>query len=388
VKIPQFSSSNLALFHAWNARIYALRPGSLLHFTVALQPMPSRKILIGCTVAVGLILAAAFGYFHWRSRDSDSARFELLSLLPADANSVFYLDLAQFRASPFLAELFAWVPQQNLDEDYKNFVHATGFNYERDLDRVAMTVTRSSTTSTFFAVADGRFDHKKIEAYARQNGKEVQTRGASIFSILPSGSQRPSYFMFLRGDRIAFTNDANYAALFDRSLSPTISTYAAEWREQFTRLAGTPLFVVLRQDPDAAAALAMQAPGGLRSPQLATLLSQLQWISIAGKPDGNLLRVVIDAQSDSEQATRQLNEMLNGLVLLAQGGLNDPKTRKQIAPETRDIYLQLLRSVDIKQIDRGGSKSVRIVFDITPQMLRSARESSAPTTNGPPLPAR
>jgi hypothetical protein len=132
----------------------------------------------------------------------------------------------------------------------------------------------------------------------------------------------------------------------------------------------------------------MQAPGGLRSPQLATLLSQLQWISIAGKPDGNLLRVVIDAQSDSEQATRQLNEMLNGVVLLAQGGLNDPKTRKQIAPETRDNYLQLLRSVDIKQIDRGGSKSVRIVFDITPQMLRSARESNPPTTNGPPLPAR
>jgi hypothetical protein len=355
---------------------------------VPLKAMPSRKILIGSGVAAVLILAAAFGYFRWRLKDSDSARFELLSLLPADANSVFYLDLAQFRSSPFLAELFAWAPQQNLDEDYKNFVRATGFDYERDLNRVAMSFTRGRANPTFFAVADGRFDRKKIEAYARQSGKEIESHGISVFSVLRSGSEHPVYFMFLGSDRMAWTNDPRYTALSDRSLTPAVSAYAADWREQFTRLAGTPLFLVIRQDPDAARALAMQAPGGLRSPQLATLLLQLQWISIAGKPDGILLRVVIDAQSDSEPAVRQLNEMLNGLVLLAEGGLNDPKTRQQIAPEAREGYLQLLRSVEIQKIDRGGPKSVRIVFDITPAMMRSAREARAPAAAVPALPGQ
>ena len=72
------------------------------------------------------------------------------------------------------------------------------------------------------------------------------------------------------------------------------------------------------------------APGGFRSPALSTLLNQLQWISIAGKPDGDVLRVISDGECQSDSTTSQLRDFLQGVLLLAQTGLNDPKLRQQM----------------------------------------------------------
>ena len=66
----------------------------------------------------------------------------------------------------------------------------TGFDYERDLDRVAIAVIKRAQETPFFAVADGRFDRKKIAAYASQNGTRETRGGREIFSV--PVSSRPS----------------------------------------------------------------------------------------------------------------------------------------------------------------------------------------------------
>jgi hypothetical protein len=119
---------------------------------------------------------------------------------------------------------------------------------------------------------------------------------------------------------------------------------------------------------------------------LATLLGQLQWISISGKPEGNLLRVVFDGECMTETTVRQLKDLLGGIVVLAQIGLNDPKTRKQLDPGLRQGYLDLLQSADIQVLDRGTSKSVRVVFDVTPKVLQAPR--NVPAGADPQQPAR
>ena len=63
---------------------------------------------------------------------------------------------------------------------------------------------------------------------------------------------------------------------------------------------------------------------------------------------------------------------MNGVVILAQLGLNDAKTRQQLDPAARQAYLELLKSADVSKIDRGDSQSVRLVFEITPQFLETA----------------
>jgi hypothetical protein len=83
--------------------------------------------------------------------------------------------------------------------------------------------------------------------------------------------------------------------------------------------------------------------------------------------------VVVDGECPTDASARQLADVLNGIVIIAQAGLNDSKARQQMAPTARAAYLELLKSADISKIDRGDTKSVRVVLDITQDLLNAAR---------------
>ena len=336
-----------------------------------------RNHRIATAVAVAALLLFAFlAYRHYSSGDRQDRREAMLALLPADSGAVVFVDLRELRASSFLAELFRWAPQVTPDADYTQFLEATGFHYETDLDRLAFAIDRQAQNTTAFAVADGRFDRTKILAWASRYGSLETADGKTLFDVPLSASQRRVFFTFLGNNRMVWANDSNYFFQQARDRS------AAQWHEHLLRVAGTPLFAVLRQDSGATAALA-QAPGGLRSPQLAALLAQLQWISISVKPEASVLRVSIEGECVAESTEHQLKEMLSGLVVLAQMGMNDPKARKQLQPAVREGYIKLLESADIEQVDRGTSKTVRVVFDVSHELLESA-----PSALDAGLPAR
>jgi hypothetical protein len=261
----------------------------------------------------------------------------------------------------------------------------TGFDYERDLDRAAIAVIKSERDSKLFAIAEGRFDRRKIEAYASQFGTRENRGGHEIFSVPLTDADRKISFTFLTKERVALT-DADLTTL----LAPVPATSdAREWRERFTRMAGSPIFAVIRQDAGGAGALAAETPGGFQSPQLSALLDQLQWISLAGRPQDNALRVVAEGECNSDQTTRQLADLLNGILLMAQAGLNGPKTRQDLDPRIRDAYLELVKGADVSRFDRGETKSVRVIFNVTPKLLDAATISAptAPAKAGPPIPA-
>jgi hypothetical protein len=329
----------------------------------------SRKIIFALFI---LIVAAGLAFFYhpWRGSDPQSLRAQMLNLLPADSSAVIFLDLDQFRTTPFLAQLLQWAPQAPTDEEYKQFVQASGFDYERDLDRLAISISKKAGGESIFGIADGHFDRKKIEDYAGKNGKQLGNSSNRVFAVALNNSPRTLFFTFLNNRRIAWTDDS--AAQNESSPAPPRIHGDSDWQEHFSRLAGTPLFAVFKQDSGALAGLSQQAPGEFRSPRLAELLAELRWISLGGKPEGNILRVVAEGECPSDNTARQLNDFLGGIVLLAQAGLNSPKASKRLDPALRDAYLELLRSVEVKKIDRGDIKSVRAVFYITPKLLQAA----------------
>ncbi|HEY6945272.1 MAG TPA: hypothetical protein VI431_09025, partial [Candidatus Acidoferrum sp.] len=324
-------------------------------------------------MAAGLLAlgAAAFYVYHRYSKHSPSARSDVLAMMPSAANAVAFVDLAELRTAPFITQLYAWAPQPQPDEDYAQFLNETGFHYERDLDHLAIAFQKTGQDSFFFAVADGRFDRQKISAMAIKSGTVEKWRGREIFAVPESGSAKKIYFTFLGTDRIALTDRAE-------DLTQILgvkkrSDDSAEWRLRFERLAGSPIFAVIRQDAAPGQALSSQAPGGFRSPQLSTALDQLQWITLAAKPENDRLRIVAEGECASEETARQLADLLNGVLALAEAGLNDAKTRQQLDPSLREAYLSLLKSTDVSKIDRGDTKSVRLVFEITKAFLESAR---------------
>ena len=322
-------------------------------------------------LAAGLVLLSTvgfYGYKKWRAPSSSSRR-DVLAMMPSDASAVLFADLAELRSAPFLAELYAWAPKPQADPEYAQFLKDTGFDYERDLHRIAIAFVKQGQDAIVFAIADGSFDQQKISAYARKSGTATKAGGREFFSVPLADSAKKIAFTFLRNDRVALTDSGDLSGLLG---SKKRNEDSSEWRVRFERLAGSPVFAVIRQDAAAGAALAAQAPGGLRSPQLFTLLDQLQWITLAGKPEGDRLRVVAEGECIAEATTRQLSDLLNGILVLAEAGLNDPETRRQLEPDARRAYLELLKSADVSKIDRGDSKSVRFTFEITPAFLETA----------------
>ncbi|MHB8501183.1 MAG: hypothetical protein ACYDCG_20090 [Candidatus Acidiferrales bacterium] len=340
----------------------------------------NKKKLAGAIAAVVVIGAGVFHGYQRRGVSGYNSRSDMLAQMPAEASAVLFIDLDAFRQSPFLAELYKWAPQTKADADYAQFLKSTGFDYERDLSRVSVAVLNGGKDTTLFAVADGRFDRNKISAYALQTGTRENQAGREILSVPVAGSNRRTTFTFLRNDRIALTNGANLE-LFLAGRRRDSDTQA--WRERFRRLAGSPLFAVVRQDAAVGAALSAQAPGGLRSPQLSALIGQLQWLTVAGKPEADRLRVVLEGEGAADAPTRQLSDVINGLLVLAQAGLSDQKMRQQLQPDVREAYLEMLKSAEVSQIDRGETKSVRLMFDLTPEFLEAAR-AAMPVTPATP----
>lgn len=329
---------------------------------------------IGSGIAVLILSAAAFsGYRKWHSQTS-STRADVLAMMPADASVVIFLDFDELRKAPFVTQLFAWAPKPQADPDYAQFLKETGFDYERDLDRIAVALRKQEPDSALFAVADGKFDRQKISAYGLKTGALTKIGGVDIFSVPLTDSAKKIAFTFLRNDRIALADSGDLSGAFGSKRNED----SAEWRSRFERLAGSPVFAVIRQDAAAGAALAAQAPGGLSSPQLSTLLDQLQWITFAGKPENDRLRVVAEGECAAEATTARLADLLNGVLVLAEAGLNDTKTREQLDPAARAAYLELFKNADVSKIDRGDTKSVRLVFQITPAFLEAAHPAPPP----------
>jgi len=339
----------------------------------------NRKKIVGGILLTSALLLAAWFYFRGASNDPERMREELLVRLPGDSTSVVYLDLSELRTSAFLAKILAWAPKPPADEEYTKFVQATGFDYERDLDRVGISFGGTPQNPRTMAIAQGRFDQKKIEAYSAHFGALKTANGKTIYAVSLSNPTRTAYFTFLRNDVVAICNDAS---CFFQPSGKSLS--AEEWREHFLRMAGTPLFCVMRQDSALLSEFSQHSAGGWRSPQLAGLLGQLQWVSVGAKPDGEQLRVVAEGESANETTIRQLNDMLGGLLILAQAGLDDPKASKQLDPDLREAYRNLLKTAEVQKQDRGSSQSVRLILEVTPQLMESARGAMAadpPTQN-------
>lgn len=333
-----------------------------------------------------MMLSAAGFYVYRRLGTSNSpGRDGLLDRMPADSGAVIFVDVAELRSTPFVAQLFAWAPQPEPDEDYARFLNETAFRYERDLDRLAIAFQKAGQDSSFFAVADGRFDRQKISALANKSGMVENRGGHEIFAIPETGDAKKIYLTFLNNNRIALTDRADLGQSFAGGKKPGDGG-TEEWRSRFERLGGSPIFAVIRQDAGTGDALTERAPGGFSSPQLSTVLNRLQWIALAGKPENDRLRFVAEGECASEDTARQLADLLSGVLTLAEAGLNDAKTRQQLDPSLREAYLALLKSADVSKLDRGDTKSVRLAFEVTPAFLESARRASMGPSSPPNKP--
>lgn len=302
---------------------------------------------------------------------------DILSELPSDAPVVAYIDAASLRSlqnSPLAAALGLASPGPQADRDYANFVRDTGFDYTRDLDHAAIAFWPASLGTPanvlgedrVVAIADGRFDRQKIKSYALRTGKEI-SRGSQSVCEVPGNP--PVSLEFLAPTRIALAGGRNATELLARVSLSASSPRDPSMQSRIDRVAGAPVFAVARTE---------HLPPSFydnfhNAPQLEQLARSVQAITLAGQPDGNNLRITLDAESDSVKNALAISILLEGGRMAGSMALSDPNTRRQMTKEQITFLEALVNQAKITH----QNKLVRLVLDITPAMLSAAPSRAA-----------
>ena len=323
----------------------------------------SRKTLF---ISSGLAAAAVagalllYGNFRREATANASPAPDLLAALPAGAPTLIYLDLAEVRASSFYQHRPDKGPIAVPNQDYADFVASTGFDFEKDLDRVAIASWPASGKQPRknIAIADGRFDRAKIRDYALRKGKLDHQQGHVVY-LYPTGDRMGfNSIFFLNDHRIAIVGGPSIASLYaghgnDPGADPA--------NERAARLGGAAMFLISRVPPmpDNLAA------GGAQSTQLANLARSVQWVTLAARPEGDDLRISLEGECDNSTDALKLKSALELLRMFGRAGLDNPKTRQSMDPAVLAMFQKLLQcTADVTQ----AAERVRILVEVTPDI--------------------
>ena len=328
-------------------------------------------VAVAAVVAI-LAIATAF-YVKVLRGDSALPSTELLSLIPKDAPTLVYIDLAAIRASAFYQNRPDHSPLTIPDSDYTKFVQGTGFDFEKDLDRVAIASwpqSLSQDRKKTVAVAEGRFDRQKIRDYATKNGKLDRQQGRDVFLFpgrQPAGAGPTKKSTEVTWNSLVFLDDHRIAMVEGSSIAPILDSRGADsatdaTHERAERVNGAAVFVISRMAP----VPDNFAPGGMQSTQLSSLLRSVQWITLAARPEGGNLRVSLEGECLTSTDARQLQSGIETLRMFGQAALEGPKTRQSMDPATFGVLETLLKTADVK----ATAERVRVLVEITPDVLK------------------
>jgi hypothetical protein len=332
-----------------------------------------RKIIL--TIVTVLVIGAGAGSWWYVKARAQTTDFpsEVVTMMPSDSSVLVYANMAVLRGEPLAQKLAALAPAVQPGTDYAEFISATGFQYERDLDRVVFASSAeagaTSPPAHFLAIADGHFDQKKIEAYALRTGKEQQQNGHSIFTISSlaiTGPANPgtrvarnAAFTFLTPSRIAIGNSDDVTNL----LSKQSSTLAeAGLQEQISRVAGSPLFMVAKAN-------SLMAKGN----PMAAQFGNLRWVNIAARPDGNNVLLSAEGTCDTPDQAKQMASGLELLRGLLRGMLNDPKTMGNTPPEVAAAVKQIFQTAQIS----SDAARVRLLVNVDTALFKAVPSPAA-----------
>jgi hypothetical protein len=320
-------------------------------------------------VTAGLAAVTIVAFFYAGVRRGRAAELQplpdMLAVLPPGAPTLLYVDLAAVRASSFYQHRQDRAPITVPDSEYAKFILATGFDFEKDLDRVVIASWPKSLVNEqqkTVAVADGRFDHQKIHDYAVRNGKVDQQQGHEVFLFPGKAPNDWNSILFLNDRRIALVEGSSVAPMLAPRVTGSVTDPA---REQAERFAGAAVFAITRMPPIPD----HFAPGGVQSAQFVSLLRSIQLITLAVRPEGENMRLSLEGECQTTTDARQLASALEMLRVLGRAGLESPKTRQAMDPTTFEVLESLLKTADITVT----AERVRVLVEVTPEIFNLSR---------------
>jgi hypothetical protein len=328
-------------------------------------------------IATGVVAAAItavllFGSFQQGATAHAAPAPELLSVLPAGAPTLTYVDLAAMRASSFYQHRPDKGPIAIPNQEYSEFVRSTGFDFEKDLERVVMAswpAVAGKEEMKVVVIAEGHFDRAKIRDYAVHKGKLEQQQGREVY-LFPIGERKGmNSITFLDDRRIALVAGSSIAPLLDARSDVSAGDPV---RERAARLDGAAAFMITRVPsiPNNTGGAGTQ---GAASTQFLSLARSVQWITLAARPAGDNLRISLEGECDSSANALQLKTALELMRMFGRAGLDSAKTRQSMDPAALSMLQAMLTNAEVTQ----AAERVRILMEITPDVWQLSSPAKA-----------
>lgn len=317
-----------------------------------------RNFVILAIVAAGVCMVGLRYELRARSAAKASALPELLDMAPADSTFIAYADVAALREDPLVQRAAALAEPAAEDRDYVEFVRATGFDYQRDLDRVVFATRAGAAAGGTMVVAEGRFDQKKIEEYALRSGKVADQNGRAVYVVPSATPGKNISFAFLSANRIAVSDGGEFFAT-PGGLSPTPLDPAMH--ERLSRVAAAPLFF-------AAKTQARGASGTEAAPGTPSLFQSVRWLDFAARPDDGDVVLSAEAECNSPEDAQKVATTLELLRGVLRSAVADPKPAMHMSPAGAATTERLLKAASVTTT----AERVRLLVTMTPDMLNAA----------------
>jgi hypothetical protein len=321
-------------------------------------------------LAVALAAAGLFYAVRVHRASAASAFPDLLELAPSDSTMIGYADLRTLRESPLVQQLAAMAQPPQVDRDYADFVAATGFDYQRDLDHLLILGRPGAAPGGALVFAEGRFDRQKIEQYALRSGKRAQENGRAVYVVPSTTPGKNIRIAFLAPDRIELSDGGELPVLSTNS-SATIDP---AMRGRLSRIAGAPVFAEFKATEFASR---IGPDSGSPVAAFSSPFRSLQWVSLAFRPDGQEMILSIEGECDTPEAAQRVAGTLELLRGIFRGALSNPKARGQMPAESAVATGKLLDAMKITT----EAERARILVSVTPEMLRLSLPSSTPAAH-------
>jgi hypothetical protein len=314
-----------------------------------------------------------------RAARPDNAQ-ALFAMLPKQAPYVVYVDVTQLRSSALLqasgGSLFG--ADAPTDPDYLSFIRATGFDFTKDLDRFAAAIFPTKPNPEIWAIAKGRFDREKIDAYSKkQEGKQENLNGSKVIAIPGSSPDTEITVSFLGPNLIQLVSGPRAAV--ETPLDPN----AEGVTKLLSDAGGAAIFGAMRGDALASSASTAANSSGANAAIIAQgmeMVRGIQLITISGTPEGENLRLSLEGKCDTAQHAAQLGmglQMVRALAAsgAAQSSVNDPKAAEAAAAASK-----LLGNLEVQQHDQSVVLTLLLTPDILHQLSNIPSEKQGAST--------
>ena len=222
----------------------------------------------------------------------------LVSLAPYAANFVAYGDLGTLRNSSLAHQLSSnstSATRSPLPKEYQDFISATDFHVERDLDHVMLEGSIESAAGGL--ILEGRFDQEKISAYAAKLGSKTHYDSGDVYLFPTHTATGTVALMILNPNRIAITmgkSAETQALILADAARRSNSSSHEEMCERAERVSGAPFFMV--GDIPKSGMMAMAALSAGNNGGAADLIQSLQGWDFATWTDHDNLRIEFEGE--------------------------------------------------------------------------------------------